>query len=135
MSQFPCANTESSLNLHRSTSLVSDMKIEIDFVAVLVQLHLVICDGGFKVRIYDTIRFMCHKTFLGPAFGTPIFHMHSIRNHLAKVPHFLIPTHNSCCNYTDVNAIWDFPVLSHQLHEHLAVLTKPDFCHRSTWSL
>jgi hypothetical protein len=26
-------------------------------------------------------------------------------------------------------------VLSNQLHEHLAVLTKPDFCHRSTWSL
>ncbi|CAM6078714.1 unnamed protein product [Sphagnum tenellum] len=48
------------------------------------ELHLVICDGGFKVRIYDTIRFVCHKTFLGPAFGMPIFHMHCIRNHLAK---------------------------------------------------
>ncbi|KAH7436402.1 hypothetical protein KP509_05G018200 [Ceratopteris richardii] len=36
------------------------------------ELHLLISDSNFKIRIYDTKNFICHRTLLGPTFGTPV---------------------------------------------------------------
>ncbi|MCO5551802.1 hypothetical protein L7F22_005304 [Adiantum nelumboides] len=36
------------------------------------ELHLLISDSTFKIRVYDTKNFVCHKTLLGPTFESPV---------------------------------------------------------------
>ena len=44
----------------------------------LLQVYVLISDSDFKIRVYDTVKFDCHKTFLGPTFETPLKSMHQI---------------------------------------------------------